>query len=97
MITTLATFFYQILLRDWNRKDMANVHDGFPTIQVDPGYSEIRNFVQSELNFSRLYLSQQDFQCGLLCKEEYLARSRQSLAALEEVQKNKRLVQFEKI
>ena len=62
--------------------------------KVDPGFSEIRSFVQKELNFCRLLSYQQDFEAGTMGREEYLVKSRQSLAALDEVEKYKKLVQF---
>ncbi|TRY62157.1 hypothetical protein TCAL_03700 [Tigriopus californicus] len=61
--------------------------------RVDPGYSEIRNFVQKELNFCKLLLSQQDYHSGKIGKEEYLLNSRQSLLALDEVERNKKLIE----
>ena len=62
--------------------------------RVDPGYSEIRNFVSKELNFCKLLICQQDFQLGAIGREEYLLQSRQSLNALDDVERNKKLVQF---
>ena len=36
--------------------------------KVDPGFSEIRNFVQKELNFCRLLLCQHDLQTGKISR-----------------------------
>ena len=62
--------------------------------KVDPGFSEIRSFVQKELNFCRLILYQQDLSAGLISREDYLNKSRQALLALDDVERCKRLIQF---
>ena len=64
-------------------------------IKIDPGYSEIRNFVQKELHFTKLLICQQDLECGRIGREEYLVKSRQSMTALAEIERQKQqLVKF---
>ena len=62
--------------------------------RIDPGYSEIRTFIQQELNFSRLLLSQQDLESGRVGRTEYSIATRQSLKALDELEQCKKLIQF---
>ena len=63
--------------------------------KIDPGYSEMRNFVQKELHFTRLLLCQQDLEEGKIGRVDYLAKTRQSMSALQEIDKHKQqLVSF---
>jgi len=63
--------------------------------KIDPGFSEIRTFILKELHFSKLLLSQRDLAEGKMSRDEYLKTSRQSLTALNEVEKHKTvLTQF---
>lgn len=60
--------------------------------KIDPGFSEIRTFILRELHFSKLLLSQRDLASGRISRDEYMATSRQSLTALNEVDKHKRML-----
>ena len=69
----------------------------FDTIlgKIDPGYSEIRTFVQKELHFTRLLICQQDLEGGKIGRLEYLGRSRQSMSALQDIDRQKQqLINF---
>ena len=50
--------------------------------------------LQKELNFSRLLLSQKKLALGLTAPEDYLQVTRQSLKALDEMEKCKKLLKF---
>ena len=58
--------------------------------KIDPGYSEIRTFVQKELHFTRLLLCQQEMEEGMIGREEYLSKTRQSMYTLQEIEKRKK-------
>ena len=69
----------------------------FDTIlgKIDPGYSEIRTFVQKELHFTRLLLCQKDVEEGKIRREEYLAKTRQSMSTLQDIDNQKKqLISF---
>ena len=63
--------------------------------KIDPGYSEIRTFVQKELHFTRLLLCQKDLAESKIRKEEYLAKTRQSMTTLQDIDRQKQqLINF---
>lgn len=62
--------------------------------RIDPGYSEIRSFVQKELHFSTLMLARSDLKYGLLDRETYLETTRISMKALDELDRYKKLIKF---
>ena len=63
--------------------------------KIDPGYSEIRTFVQKELHFTRLLLCQKDLSESKIRKEEYLAKTRQSMTTLQDIDRQKQqLINF---
>ena len=62
--------------------------------RIDPGYSEIRSFVQKELHFSKMMLARIDLKCGLLDRETYLETTRISMKALDELNRYKNLIKF---
>ena len=63
--------------------------------KIDPGYSEIRTFVQKELHFTRLLLCQKDLAESKIRKEEYLAKTRQSMSTLQDIDRQKQqLINF---
>ena len=69
----------------------------FDTIlgKIDPGYSEIRTFVQKELHFTRLLLCQKELEEGKIRREEYLAKTRHSMSALQDIDRQKKqLINF---
>ena len=69
----------------------------FDTIlgKIDPGYSEIRTFVQKELHFTRLLLCQKDLEEGQIRREEYLTKTRHSMSALQDIERQKKqLINF---
>ena len=49
------------------------------------GFSDLRAFVQKELNFCRLQLWELELSQGQMTREDYLMRSRQSLDILNEL------------
>ncbi len=61
---------------------------------IDPGYSEIRSFVQKELHFGRLILNQKDLEAGLVDRETYLETTRISMKALDELERYKNSIKF---
>ena len=63
--------------------------------KIDPGYSEIRTFVQKELHFTRLLKCQKDVDNNTIRKEEYLAITKRSMTALQDIDRQrKQLVNF---
>ena len=62
--------------------------------KIDPGYSEIRSFVQKELHFGRLILNQKDLEAGLVDRETYLETTRISMKALDELERYKNSIKF---
>ncbi len=62
--------------------------------KIDPGYSEIRSFVQKELHFTNLVINRQDLQHGILDPETYLEESRISMKALDELDRYKSNIKF---
>ena len=62
--------------------------------RIDPGYSEIRSFVQKELHFATLMLLQRDLQSGLVDRETYLESTRISMKALDELDRYKNMIKF---
>ncbi len=62
--------------------------------KIDPGYSEIRSFVQKELHFGILILNQKDLEAGLVDRETYLDVTRISMKALDELERYKRTIKF---
>merc|ERR1719464_1973491 len=62
--------------------------------KIDPGYSEIRSFVQKELHFSNLVINQRDMQAGLMDTETYLEKSRTSMKVLDELDRYKNSIKF---
>lgn len=66
----------------------------FVLARIDPGYSEIRSFVQKELHFATLMLIQRDLQSGLVDRETYLETTRISMKALDELERYKNLIKF---
>eukprot|EP00093_Oithona_nana_P005600 05600.XXX_90784_92820_1 [CDS] Oithona nana genome sequencing. len=66
----------------------------FVLARIDPGYSEIRSFVQKELHFATLMLIQRDLQSGVVDRETYLETTRISMKALDELERYKNLIKF---
>jgi hypothetical protein len=62
--------------------------------RIDPGYSEIRSFIQKELHFTTLVLNQQSVESGLIDRETYLEVTRISMKALDELDRYKSLIKF---
>lgn len=62
--------------------------------KIDPGYSEIRSFVQKELHFTTLVVNQRDLHIGFLDRETYLNESRISMKALDELDRYKSNIKF---
>ena len=54
---------------------------------IDPGYSEIRSFIQKELHFSTLILNQMDVEAGLTDIVTYSEVYRISMKALNELER----------
>ena len=78
-----------------NKYELCKVFDSVLG-KIDPGYSEIRTFVQKELHFTRLLLCQQELEEGRIRREEYLAKSRRSMSALQDIDRRKQqLLSFE--
>ncbi len=65
--------------------------------KVDPGFSEIKNFVLRELHFCKLLICQQDLERGVVGKNDYLWTTRMSLSALEDIERNKKLISFDQL
>ena len=61
--------------------------------RIDPGFSELRAFVQRELNFSKLVLIEMDFKAMKITSDDYLTKSRLCFQALDELNKNKMLLE----
>ena len=66
----------------------------FDTIlgKIDPGYSEMRTFVQKELHFTQLLLCQKELEEGKIRREEYLRKTRHSMSALQVIDTQKKLL-----
>ena len=62
--------------------------------KIDPGYSEIRSFVQKELHFTRMVVNQRDLEAGNVDRETYLEESRISMKALDELDRYKSSIKF---
>ena len=62
--------------------------------KIDPGYSEIRSFVQKELHFANLLINQRDLQIGATDRESYFDVYRKSMKVLEELQRYKSRIKF---
>ena len=72
-----------------NKFELCKKFDGILG-KIDPGYSEIRTFVQKELHFTRLLLCQEELEEGEIGREEYLSKTRQSMYTLQEIEKRKK-------
>ena len=62
--------------------------------KIDPGYSEIRSFIQKELHFTFLLVNQRDLQSGVVDRESYLDLARISMKALDELDRYKKSIKF---
>lgn len=62
--------------------------------RIDPGYSEIRSFIQKELHFGTLVLTQRDMEFGIVDRETYLEVTRISLKVLDELERYKNKIKF---
>lgn len=62
--------------------------------KIDPGYSEIRSFVQKELHFTKMMVNQSDLEAGFVDRETYLEEARISMKTLEELDRYKRNIKF---
>ena len=66
----------------------------FVLTRIDPGYSEIRSFIQKELHFSTLILNQMDMESGLTDTLTYSDVYRISMKALNELERQKSQIKF---
>ena len=62
--------------------------------RIDPGYSEIRSFIQKELHFSTLILNQMDVEAGLTDIVTYSEVYRISMKALNELERQRNQIKF---
>ena len=62
--------------------------------KIDPGYSEIRSFIQKELHFANLMINQRDLQIGTTDRESYFEVYRISMKVLDELQRYKNRIKF---
>ena len=66
----------------------------FVISRIDPGYSEIRSFIQKELHFSTLILNQMDVEAGLTDIVTYSEVYRISMKALNELERQRNQIKF---
>jgi len=62
--------------------------------KIDPGFSDIRAFIQRELHFSSLLLAQNDLESGKIGPQDYQREARRALAALDELEQMQRMFKF---
>ena len=66
----------------------------FVLSRIDPGYSEIRSFIQKELHFSTLILNQMDMEAGITDTLTYSEVYRISMKGLNELERQRNQVKF---
>ena len=66
----------------------------FVLSRIDPGYSEIRSFIQKELHFSTLILNQMDMESGITDTITYSEVYRISMKGLNELERQRNQVKF---
>ena len=87
-------YFCREILRD--KVNLCKQLD-FVISRIDPGYSEIRSFIQKELHFSTLILNQMDVEAGLTDIVTYSEVYRISMKALNELERQRNQIKFNAI
>eukprot|EP00096_Caligus_rogercresseyi_P003794 TRINITY_DN1742_c0_g1_i1.p1 TRINITY_DN1742_c0_g1~~TRINITY_DN1742_c0_g1_i1.p1 ORF type:complete len:104 (+),score=29.39 TRINITY_DN1742_c0_g1_i1:698-1009(+) len=63
--------------------------------KIDPGVSDLRNFINREINYSKLTLVKTNYELGYIGSEEFALESRTCLSALDDVQRSIELLHFD--